>query len=167
MLILKIIYIIKIIEIYEYKTIIIEDMQMNNKILTIENVVNEIIEEFDFFDDWEDKYAHIIDMGKKLEKMDENLKTEESKLRGCQSTVYFHYQKNKNQQFNFNACSDAAIVQGLIALLLRVYNNRKSSEILKTPPDFIMKIGLNDHLSVTRKNGLSSMISAIRDAAQK
>ena len=141
-------------------------MQMNNKNLTTDNIVEEIIEEFDFFDDWEDKYAHIIDMGKKLEKMDNELMVEDTKLRGCQSTVYFHSQKENNEKIHFKACSDAAIVQGLIALLLRVYNNRKSKEILSTSTDFISKIGLNEHLSVTRKNGLSSMINAIKTAAK-
>ena len=125
-----------------------------------------IADEFGFFDDWEDKYAHIIDMGKKLEKMDNELMVEDTKLRGCQSTVYFHSQKESNEKIHFKACSDAAIVQGLIALLLRVYNNRKSKEILNTPTDFISKIGLNEHLSVTRKNGLSSMINAIKTAAK-
>ena len=139
---------------------------MNNKNLTIDNIVEEIIEEFDFFDDWEDKYAHIIDMGKKLEKMDNELMIEDTKLRGCQSTVYFHSQKENNEKIHFKAYSDAAIVQGLIALLLRVYNNRQSKEILNTPTDFISKIGLNEHLSVTRKNGLSSMINAIKNAAK-
>ena len=141
-------------------------MQMNNKNLTTDNIVEEIIEEFNFFDDWEDKYAHIIDMGKKLEKMDDDLMVEDTKLRGCQSTVYFHSQKENNEKIHFKACSDAAIVQGLIALLLRVYNNRKSIEILNISTDFISKIGLNEHLSVTRKNGLSSMINAIKSAAK-
>ena len=141
-------------------------MQMNNKNPTTDNTVEEIIEEFNFFDDWEDKYAHIIDMGKKLEKMDDDLMVEDTKLRGCQSTVYFHSQKENNEKIHFKACSDAAIVQGLIALLLRVYNNRESKEILNTSTDFISKIGLNEHLSVTRKNGLSSMINAIKSAAK-
>ena len=139
---------------------------MNNKNPTTDNTVEEIIEEFNFFDDWEDKYAHIIDMGKKLEKMDDDLMVEDTKLRGCQSTVYFHSQKESNEKIHFKACSDAAIVQGLIALLLRVYNNRESKEILNIPTDFISKIGLNEHLSVTRKNGLSSMINAIKNAAK-
>ena len=141
-------------------------MQMNNKNLTTDSIVEEIIEEFNFFDDWEDKYAHIIDMGKKLEKMETELMVEDAKLRGCQSTVYFYSQKESNEKIHFKACSDAAIVQGLIALLFRVYNNRQSKEILNTPIDFIGKIGLNEHLSVTRKNGLSSMINAIKTAAK-
>ena len=115
-------------------------MQMNNKNLTTDNIVEEIIEEFNFFDDWEDKYAHIIDMGKKLEKMDDDLMVEDTKLRGCQSTVYFHSQKKSNEKIHFKACSDAAIVQGLIALLLRVYNNRQSKEILITSNYFLVVI---------------------------
>ena len=139
---------------------------MNNSNLTIDKVVEEIIVEFDFFEDWEDKYAHIIDMGKKLETMEDSLKVEKTKLKGCQSTVYFYFQKSKDEKIHFQACSDAAIVQGLIALLLRVYNNRYSLEILNTSTNFIRKIGLDDHLSVTRKNGLSSMINAIKQAAK-
>ena len=141
-------------------------MQMNHIKQSSDEVIKQIIDEFNFFDDWEDKYAHIIDMGKKLEKLDQSLMIEDAKLRGCQSTVYFHYQKEKDNSIKFKASSDAAIVQGLIALLLRVYNNRNSQEILNTPIDFISKIGLNEHLSVTRKNGLSSMIKAIKNAAQ-
>ena len=139
---------------------------MNNIKPSSDEVIKEIIDEFNFFDDWEDKYAHIIDMGKKLEKMETELMVEDTKLRGCQSTVYFHSQKESNEKIHFKACSDAAIVQGLIALLLRVYNNRESKEILNTSTDFISKIGLNEHLSVTRKNGLSSMINAIKSAAK-
>ena len=139
---------------------------MNNSNLPIDKVVEEIIEEFEFFEDWEDKYAHIIDMGKKLESMEENLKEERTKLKGCQSTVYFYFQKHKDEKVHFKACSDAAIVQGLIALLLRVYNNRSSQDILNTSTNFIRKIGLDEHLSVTRKNGLSSMINAIKQAAK-
>ena len=141
-------------------------MQMNNIKQSSDEVIKQIIDEFNFFDDWEDKYAHIIDMGKKLEKLDQSLMVEDAKLRGCQSTVYFHYQKENDNNIKFKASSDAAIVQGLIALLLRVYNNRKSQEILNTPIDFISKIGLHEHLSVTRKNGLSSIIKAIKNAAQ-
>tara|TARA_B100000965_G_C19453492_1_gene696370 strand:- start:514 stop:936 length:423 start_codon:yes stop_codon:yes gene_type:complete len=139
---------------------------MNSTNNNIVKVVEEIIDEFSFFDDWEDKYAHLIDMGKKFENMDEVLKVEENKLKGCQSTVYFISKKDNDGVINFKAYSEAAIVQGLIALLLRVYNKRTSSEILSMPTEFIIKIGLNEHLSVTRKNGLSSMVSAIKKAAK-
>ena len=139
---------------------------MNNSNLPIDKVVEEIIVEFEFFEDWEDKYAHIIDMGRKLESMEDSLKDEKTKLKGCQSTVYFTSKKDNYGVINFKAYSEAAIVQGLIALLLRVYNKRTSSEILSMPTEFIVKIGLNEHLSVTRKNGLSSMVSAIKKAAK-
>ena len=105
-------------------------------------------------------------MGKKLESMEDSLKVEKTKLKGCQSIVYFYFQKYKDEKIYFQACSDAAIVQGLIALLLRVYNNRSSLEILNTSTNFIRKIGLDDHLSVTRKNGLSSLVNAIKQAAK-
>ena len=124
---------------------------MNTK-QSINSPINEIINEFEFFDDWEDRYAHIIDMGRKLPELEEHLKVDDAKLKGCQSTVYFHSYKNSDKTFTFKACSDAAIVQGLIALLLRIYNNRSSSEILNLSTDFLKNIGLESHLSITRKN---------------
>ena len=105
-------------------------------------------------------------MGRNLPHMDDKLKNEETRLKGCQSTVYFYSKLNDDKKIIFLASSDAAIVQGLIALLLRVYNQRTKREILETPTDFIKDIGLNEHLSVTRKNGLSSMINAIKSFAQ-
>ena len=139
---------------------------MNNE-KSINQIIDDIIEEFEFFDNWEDKYSYIIDMGRKLPSLDEKLKIDDAKLKGCQSTVYFHSFKNDDNTFNFKAASDAAIVQGLLALLLRIYNNRNSVEILGLSDDFIKSTGLNNHLSITRKNGLSSMISAIKLAASK
>ena len=91
-------------------------------LLSVEETINEIVEEFNYFDEWEERYFYLIEMGKNLEKMDENLKTEENKLKGCQSTVFFHFIKNKDDTITFKANSDAAIVQGLIALLFRIYN---------------------------------------------
>ena len=139
---------------------------MNNE-KSINHIIDDIIEEFEFFDNWEDKYAYIIDMGRKLPSLDEKLKTSEAKLKGCQSTVYFHSFKNVDNTLNFRASSDAAIVQGLLALLIRIYNNRNSEEILGLSKDFIQSTGLNNHLSITRKNGLASMINAIKLAASK
>ena len=139
---------------------------MNNE-KSINHIIDDIIEEFEFFDNWEDKYAYIIDMGRKLPSLDEKLKTSEAKLKGCQSTVYFYSFKNVDNTFNFRASSDAAIVQGLLALLIRIYNNRNSEEILGLSKDFIQSTGLNNHLSITRKNGLASMINAIKLAASK
>ena len=139
---------------------------MNNE-KSINHIIDDIIEEFEFFDNWEDKYSYIIDMGRKLPSLDAKLKTSDAKLKGCQSTVYFHSFKNVDNTFNFKASSDAVIVQGLLALLIRIYNNRNSEEILGLSNDFIQSTGLNNHLSITRKNGLASMINAIKLAASK
>lgn len=140
---------------------------MNNSQPSINITIENIIEEFEYFDDWEERYAYLIDLGRKVLPIQEKYKTDTNKLKGCQSIVYFHSEINKDKRLNLIANSDAAIVQGLIGLLLRVYNNRLPIEILNTPTDFLKKIGLEDHLSITRKNGLSSMITAIKSAAQK
>ncbi|MDC1383160.1 SufE family protein [Candidatus Puniceispirillum sp.] len=124
-----------------------------------------IADEFGYFDDWEDRYQMLIDQGRKLAPISEKYKTEEYRLRGCQSVVYFAAERSVDDTIIFMAQSDAAIVQGLVALLLRVYSGRTVEEILRTKPEFLNKIGLDSHLSVTRKNGLSSMLSAIKKAA--
>ena len=126
-----------------------------------------IIEEFSFFDDWADRYQHLIDQGRRLTPMDAAYQIEENQLKGCQSVVYFASEYDKGGQIYFSAASDAAIVQGLIALLLRVYSGRSPQEILALSPDFLEKIGLDKHLSPTRKNGLASMVEAIKSAAKR
>ena len=126
----------------------------------------EIIEEFSFFDDWADRYQHLIDQGRRLAPLDPVYQIEENQLKGCQSIVYFTSMCDEGGEVHFRASSDAAIVQGLIALLLRVYSARPPQEILALSPDFLEKIGLDKHLSPTRKNGLASMVEAIRHAAQ-
>ena len=136
-------------------------------LLSVEETINEIVEEFNYFDEWEERYFYLIEMGKNLEKMDENLKTEENKLKGCQSTVFFHFIKNKDDTITFRANSDAAIVQGLMAILFRVFSGRNPNEILSSNADFLNKIGLDKHLSPTRKNGLSHIINAIYSEAKK
>jgi cysteine desulfuration protein SufE len=98
--------------------------------------------------------------------MDEKLKVDENKLKGCQSVVYFSNSVNNDGSINFIANSDAAIVQGLIALMLKVYSGRKPQEILDIDIKFLEQIGLDEHLSPTRKNGLSSLISSIKNAAK-
>ena len=128
--------------------------------------INELIEDFSFFDSWEDKYQYLIDMGKSLPQMDEELKIEVNKLKGCQSVVYFYKYYNEDGTITFLANSDAAIVQGLIALMLKVFSGKKPQEILDTNINFLEQIGLHDHLSPTRKNGLSSLVSSIRNSAQ-
>ena len=129
--------------------------------------INELIEDFSFFDSWEDKYQYLIDMGRNVPQMDEALKTEENKMKGCQSLVYFYQYYNEDGTITFLANSDAAIVQGLIALMLKVFSGKKPQEILDTNINFLEQIGLNDHLSPTRKNGLASLVSSIKNSAQE
>ena len=124
-----------------------------------------ITDEFGFFDDWEDRYQMLIDQGRKLAPIPEKYQRDDFRLRGCQSVVYFVAEREPDDKITFMAQSDAAIVQGLVALLLRVYSGRTAKEILETEPDFLQKIGLDSHLSATRKNGLASMLNAIKTAA--
>ena len=124
----------------------------------------EIVDEFSFFDDWEDRYQHLIDLGRKLPKLDPDLMVEDNRLRGCQSVVHFKADFD-TPLMSYRAGSDAAIVQGLIALMLRVYSDQTPASILATPPAFLQQIGLDEHLSPTRKNGLASLVTAIMSAA--
>lgn len=126
----------------------------------------EIVEEFSFFDDWKDKYAYLIDLGRNLPEFPESLKTDENKVSGCQSQVWFDAEI-RDGYLHFRAISDAAIVSGLIALLLRVYSGHLPQTILQAEPEFIARIGLAEHLSPTRSNGLFSMIRAIRNLAAR
>ena len=124
-----------------------------------------ITDEFGFFDDWEDRYQMLIDQGRKLAPLPEKYRHDDFRLRGCQSVVYFAAERDEADKITFVAQSDAAIVQGLVALLLRVYSGRTATEIRETEPEFLKKIGLDSHLSATRKNGLASMLHAIKSAA--
>ncbi len=121
----------------------------------------EIIDEFSLFDDWMDRYQYLIDLGRRLPELPDELRTEENRIRGCQSQVWF-VPEQKDGRLYFRAISDAAIVSGLIALLLRLYSGRYPQDILDTPPDFVEALQLQSHLSPTRSNGLSSMLAAIR-----
>jgi cysteine desulfuration protein SufE len=124
----------------------------------------EIVEEFSLFDDWMDRYQYLIDLGRRLPEFPEDLRTDENRIRGCQSQVWF-VAEEKDGRLHFRAISDAAIVSGLIALLLRLYSGRYPRDILDTPPDFVDALQLQSHLSPTRSNGLSSMLQAIRKFA--
>ena len=124
----------------------------------------EIVDEFGFLDDWEDRYQMLIDLGRQLPPLPDIYRGDEYRLRGCQSVVHFAAER-KGDVIHFHARSDAAIVQGLIALLIRVYSERTAAEILSTDADFLAEIGLDSHLSATRKNGLASMLSAIKASA--
>jgi cysteine desulfuration protein SufE len=128
--------------------------------------IDQLIEDFSFFESWEDKYQYLIDMGRNVPQMADDLKIDENKLRGCQSVVYFSNSYNDDGTITFMANSDAAIVQGLIALMLKVFSEKKPQEILDTDINFLKQIGLDEHLSPTRKNGLSSLVSSIKNAAK-
>ena len=132
---------------------------------TAEAEAKAIVEEFGFFDEWEDRYQLLIDQGRKLAPFPGHLRNDLHRLRGCQSVVYFSAERNCSDIVTFKAESDAAIVQGLVALLLRVYSGRPAAEIRETEPTFLAEIGLDSHLSATRKNGLASMLGAIKSAA--
>ena len=136
-------------------------MPINSAIAEAESITHE----FGYFDDWVDRYQMLIDQGRKLAPIPEKYQHDDFRLRGCQSVVYFVAEREPDDKITFMAQSDAAIVQGLVALLLRVYSGRTAKEILETEPDFLQNIGLDSHLSATRKNGLSSMLNAIKTAA--
>ena len=127
--------------------------------------IEEIINEFSFFEDWADKYQHLIDLGRKLPSIPNEYQNDTYKLSGCQSTVFFVASKTEQDVIQFKAQSDAAIVQGLVALILRVYSGRSAEEIIETSPEFLTQIGLDKHLSPSRKNGLAAMISKIKLSA--
>ena len=122
--------------------------------MTIENAQKDIIDNFLFFDDWTQKYEYIIELSKDLEFMSENLKNEDNLIKGCQSKVWLHAEM-VNGKINFLADSEAIITKGIISILLNVFNNRKPQEILDSDMGFIEKIGLKEHLSPNRANGLS------------
>ena len=129
--------------------------------MTIENAQKDIIDNFLFFDDWTQKYEYIIELSKDLEFMNENLKNEDNLIKGCQSKVWLHAEM-VNGKINFLADSEAISTKGIISILLNVFNNRKPQEILDSDMGFIEKIGLKEHLSPNRANGLSSMYKQIK-----
>ncbi len=131
---------------------------------SLEEIQQSISEEFEIFDTWMEKYEYIIDLGKKLENFPSDQMIDENKVHGCQSSVWF-VTSVEDGLFRCKATSDSAIVSGLIALLLRIYDNQKPSEIIETEPKFISMIGLNEHLSPTRNNGLNLMITRIKKDA--
>lgn len=129
--------------------------------MTITETENEIIEEFSIFDQWDDKYQYIIDMGKSLSAMDEKNKTEDRLIKGCQSKVWLQTELNGGKII-FHADSDAIITKGLVALMVRVLSNHTPKEIVDAQLTFIDKIGLKEHLSPTRANGLVSMVKQMK-----
>lgn len=129
--------------------------------LTINEIQDEIIEEFSMFEDWMDRYALLIDLGNSLEKLDNKYKVENNLIEGCQSRVWLQADYD-NGKIHFRADSDAVIVKGIIALLIKVLSERTPSEIIEADLYFIERIGLKEHLSPTRSNGLVSMIKQMR-----
>ena len=124
----------------------------------------QVIEEFRFFDDWMDRYQYIVDLGRRLPAFPEEHRIDANRIRGCQSQVWF-VAEQQDGRLSFKAISDAAIVSGLIAVLLRIYSGKRPRDILDTPPDWVAALGLENHLSPTRSNGLHSMLKAIRKFA--
>ncbi|GAB2711694.1 SufE family protein [Halomonas garicola] len=134
--------------------------------MSAEEAQQELVEEFELFDNWMDRYQYIIDMGKQLPAFPETWKIEEYKIKGCQSNVWMNHEK-QDGQLTFYATSDAAIVSGLIAVLLRIYSERSPAEIRAAEPHFLADLGLDKHLSPTRSNGLHAMLQRIFQVAEK
>lgn len=132
--------------------------------MTIEEIQQEIVEEFSTFDDWMDKYQMIIDLGNDQPALDAAYKTDENLIEGCQSRVWVHAQM-EGDLLTFQADSDAIITKGLIGLLIRALSGHTPEEILKADVHFIADIGLTDHLSPTRSNGLLAMLKQIKTYA--
>jgi len=131
---------------------------------TIQETEDEIVDEFSLFDNWEDKYEYIIDLGKKLQPLASQFKIEENKIKGCQSQVWLVADENEGRIF-FKADSDAVIVRGLVSMLIRVLSGHTPNEIINAKLDFINKIGMTTHLAQTRSNGLLSMVKQMKNYA--
>ncbi|WP_278019874.1 SufE family protein [Flavobacterium ginsengisoli] len=129
--------------------------------MTIKEIQDEIIDEFSMFDDWMQRYEYIIELGKSLPLIKEEYKTEDNLIKGCQSKVWSQGEQ-QDDKIVFTADSDAILTKGIIAILIRAFSNQKAKDILEADTDFIDEIGLKEHLSATRANGLVSMIKNIK-----
>jgi cysteine desulfuration protein SufE len=129
--------------------------------MKIKEIQDEIVDEFSMFDDWMERYEYIIELGKKLPLIKEEFKTESNLIKGCQSKVWLQGEQNDDKVV-FTADSDAILTKGIIAILIRTFSNQTASDILESDMDFIDEIGLKEHLSPTRANGLVSMIKNIK-----
>ncbi|MFZ9263342.1 MAG: SufE family protein [Chitinophagaceae bacterium] len=132
---------------------------------SISSIENNIIEDFSMFETWEEKYEYIIDIGKKLAPLDEQYKTEDFKIKGCQSSVWIHSFEKDGKVF-FEGDSDAVIVKGLVSLMIQVLSGHTPKEIIDAPLAFIDQVGLSSHLAQTRSNGLRAMIKQMKMDAQ-
>ena len=129
--------------------------------MTIQAIQEEIIDEFSMFDEWDERFQYVIDLGKSLPLIDDKFKTEDNTIKGCQSKVWLHAEE-KDGVLVFTADSDAIITKGIIAVLIRAFSNQKAKDILDAETTFIDQIGLKEQLSPTRANGLVSMIKKIK-----
>lgn len=129
--------------------------------MTIESIQEELIDEFSMFDDWMQRYEYMIDLGKSLPLIEEQYKTDDKLIKGCQSRVWLHSEL-KDGKIIFTADSDAIITKGIVAILVRVFSNQSPKAILEANTDFIDEIGLKEHLSPTRANGLVSMLKQMK-----
>lgn len=129
--------------------------------MTIKEIQNEIIDEFSMFEDWMQRYEYIIELGKNLPLIKEEFKTDNNLIKGCQSKVWLQGEQN-DDKIVFTADSDAILTKGIIAILVRAFSNQKAIDILNADTEFIDEIGLKEHLSPTRANGLVSMIKNIK-----
>lgn len=129
--------------------------------MTIAEIQEEIVEEFEMFDDWMQRYEYMIELGKSLPLIDDAYKIEDNLIKGCQSKVWVHADL-EGDRLSFTADSDAIITKGIIAILIRVLSGQKPKDIIEADMEFIDKIGLKDHLSPTRANGLVSMIKQLK-----
>ncbi|NBC04610.1 MAG: SufE family protein [Bacteroidetes bacterium] len=129
--------------------------------MTIQKKQDRIIREFKALGDWPERYKYIIKLGQKLDSLDDEYKTDDNLVRGCQSQVWLHTELDDDKVI-FKADSDAAITKGLVALMVRFYSNETPDDILSNNPDFIKQIGMQEHLSPTRSNGLASMIKQMK-----
>ena len=132
------------------------------QVKTLQQIENEIIDEFSMFDEWLDKYEYLIELGKALKDYPEDKKTDDRLIKGCQSRVWLDYEIKGGKIF-FNADSDAIITKGIISLLIRIYSGRTPQEIAASDFSVVEKIGLKENLSPTRANGLVSMIERIKE----
>ena len=131
---------------------------------SISEIQQELVNEFEIFDDWMGRYEYVIDLGRQLPEFNEVWKTPENKIQGCQSQVWLNMAM-QDGKLHIDGASDAAIVSGLVAIVLRVYSDQTPQDILDAKPDFIADIGFTDHLSPTRSNGLHSMLRTIYQRA--
>lgn len=129
--------------------------------MKIKEIQNEIVAEFEIFEDWMDKYAHLIELGRDLQPLPEIYQKDENIIKGCQSRVWLHAEY-KDGLMHYFAYSDAVIVKGIVALLLKVFSRQTPQDIIAADTNFISEIGLDEHLSPTRSNGLGAMLKQIK-----